>query len=500
MRLRDSRPLVSGWIRRLATLAEALGHNPVTVEDEAGLMSALSRLVDARDRSQIWLALAVLTGRLPESSLVQETARRAEFDPAALFEAIRSETTAESIRWTVVVEQAAVLVDVSDTVSTTMTTGIQRVVREVAKRWLTRPGVRFVAWTDGWQAMRELEPDELARVRDGRARVGEDPPRVGTTVVVPWETIFVLPEVSAELSRAARLRSLGRFGRTQCTAICYDLIPVTSSETLIATGLTGAFAHYLSALKFFTRVCTISQATAIEYNGWRVMLRGAGLVGPDVVPVLLPTSAGGSSPSDLDAARERLVVGTMPLVLVVGSHEPRKNHLAVLHAAELLWREGRRFSLCFIGGNAWRSEEFHERLGALQAAGRPVESISRAGDSLLWAAYRVARFTVFPSINEGFGLPVAESLAVGTPVITSEFGSTREIAESGGAMLVDPRDDDQITRAMRALLSDDDILERLRDEAHARPTRTWDDYADLAWAALVPDGGPLPRSSDSLRV
>src|SRR5205085_1195336 len=102
----------------------------------------------------------------------------------------------------------------------------------------------------------------------------------------------------------------------------------------------------------------------------------------------------------------------------------------------------------------------------LRAAHRPVEAISAATDALLFGGYRVARFTVFPSINEGFGLPVAESLACGTPVITSNFGSTREIAEGGdaggGALLVDPRDDDSLTGAMRSLLTDDALLHRLR--------------------------------------
>ncbi len=47
-------------------------------------------------------------------------------------------------------------------------------------------------------------------------------------------------------------------------------------------------------------------------------------------------------------------IGSLPIVLAVGSHEPRKNHLAVLHAAELLWREGLLFTLTFVGGHSWK--------------------------------------------------------------------------------------------------------------------------------------------------
>ena len=71
----------------------------------------------------------------------------------------------------------------------------------------------------------------------------------------------------------------------------------------------------------------------------------------------------------------------------------------------------------------------------------------------------MARFTVFPSLNEGFGLPLAESLACGTPAVTSDFGSMREIVDGGGgALLVDPRDDHSVADGMRSLLTDDGLL------------------------------------------
>jgi glycosyltransferase involved in cell wall biosynthesis len=180
----------------------------------------------------------------------------------------------------------------------------------------------------------------------------------------------------------------------------------------------------------------------------------------------------------------------MPLVLVVGSHEPRKNHLAVLHAAEILWREGHRFALAMIGGSSWNSDRFDRQVATLMERNRPLRLDSSAPEAQLWAAYRVARFTVFPSLNEGFGLPVAESLSCGTPVITSNFGSMAELGELGGALLINPRDDDALAAAMRTLLTDDAALGALRNEAQSRPPRHWDDYAAEVWATLM-TGSPL---------
>jgi glycosyltransferase involved in cell wall biosynthesis len=92
---------------------------------------------------------------------------------------------------------------------------------------------------------------------------------------------------------------------------------------------------------------------------------------------------------------------------------------------------------------------------------------------------------VFTSLHEGYGLPVAESLAYGTPTLTTEYGSTAEIAAEGGALTVDPRDDDALVGAMRRLLTDDALIEQLAADARQRPTRTWDDYARELWDVLA---------------
>ena len=172
------------------------------------------------------------------------------------------------------------------------------------------------------------------------------------------------------------------------------------------------------------------------------------------------------------------------MVLSVGSHEPRKNHLAILFAAEMLWREGPAFQLVFIGGSGW-GDEFPEAAADLKAAGRKVDVRKGVSDSELSSTLSSALFTVFPSLHEGYGLPVAESMAHGTPVITSNFGSMAEIASDGGALTIDPRSDVALTDAMRTLLTDHSEIERLRIEIANRPRRDWSEYATELWDAIV---------------
>jgi glycosyltransferase involved in cell wall biosynthesis len=315
----------------------------------------------------------------------------------------------------------------------------------------------------------------------GDATAEADVPDV---MVVPWESTYLLPELSPERSRNERIAALAQFARCRTGVIGFDCVPVTTAETT-ALGVSEAFATNLAAVRHMDTVSTISAAAGTEYGGWRKMLASVGQKGPEISVNLLPSEVPDSSPADLDAARSRLLVPGMPMVLCVGTHEPRKNHVALLHASELLWRQGVRFNLVLVGGRSWNDGRFTNELAIARASNRPVETIRTMSDTALWAAYRIARCMVFPSLNEGFGLPVAEALACGTPVVTSGYGSMAEIAAGGGAILVDPRDDRDIASGMRAVLTDDDVHQRLAAEARARPPRTWEQYASEVWSALA---------------
>jgi len=260
--------------------------------------------------------------------------------------------------------------------------------------------------------------------------------------------------------------------------VCYDLIPFVAPES-VDPRIVITFAEYFALLKHADRVSAISRRSAEDVRAFASTLAGQGLRGPEIAAHPLPTEA----PADED----RLPVARTgrdgePLVLVVGVHAPRKNHVAVLEAAERLWREGLRFELVFMGGSTWRAEGYFDTyVERLQAAGRAVRIERRVSEERLWTAYRNARFTVFPSLIEGFGLPVAESLAAGTPVITSNYGSMAEIAAGGGALTVDPRDAEELTTQMRRLVTDDALAEGLRQEARRRDLGNWDDYARGLW-------------------
>jgi glycosyltransferase involved in cell wall biosynthesis len=165
----------------------------------------------------------------------------------------------------------------------------------------------------------------------------------------------------------------------------------------------------------------------------------------------------------------------------VGTIEGRKNHLALLDAAAALWRRGLRFELQIVGlAQRETGRAALARLHRLQADGLPVRYDGPVPADALEAAYRRCTFTVYPSLMEGFGLPVLESLARGRPCICSARGALGESAQGGGCLALPTVDAAGLAAAMERLLTDRTELDRLAAAARARRFRSWSDYvADL---------------------
>lgn len=482
-------------VRYLAALQQRLGAiGPHLVTDGVLVDGAdpyptcedlLRRLVESvaaePTRDRIWLLLVGLTATFPTDDEVRAAQRQLEIDSVdgasfwlldqAYGAAVSSGSGDHLIRVV-----GDVVVDVDFTAKHDLLTGIQRVVRMLVPRWQRDHVLELAVWTESAGALREPVPDERRRVlRWERPLRRRALPPAQPVVVVPWHAMLVLPEVP-RIAQCRRLASLAAHSPNRVVLVGYDCIPVVSAEFL-PTVEPIRFAQYLALVKHADVVAGISECAAREFRGFVHALPSQGLTGPEVtacrlafeMPVAAAEGGGGEPASE-------------PEVVVVGSHDPRKNHLAVLHASELLWRQGLRFTLRLLGSGGWTTADFDRQVAALRRAGRAVTVERETDDAYVWGAYRRTRFTVFTSFHEGFGLPVAESLAAGTPVIASSHGAVAETASGGGAVLVDPGDDRSLVDAMRHLLTDDGEHADLCRAAQARPTRTWDEYADDLWA------------------
>lgn len=195
------------------------------------------------------------------------------------------------------------------------------------------------------------------------------------------------------------------------------------------------------------RILAISQTTMADLNR------------------LLPASRGKTTVTLL-AARDLASANTLAVrtpekyALFLGTLEPRKNLKRLLSAwNELTPSERDGMHLVVVGETGWMVDE-------MLAVARKMSSVvftGRISDQQLAHWMRGACFLVYPSLYEGFGLPVLEAMASGVPVLTSNLGATREIAE-GAALLVDPLNEDAIRKGLIELIRS----KTLRDDLSAR--------------------------------
>ena len=160
--------------------------------------------------------------------------------------------------------------------------------------------------------------------------------------------------------------------------------------------------------------------------------------------------------------------------LNVGTLEPRKNHRRLLQAyARLKAHLGQTYPLVLAGGRGWLMDDFEKSLDSLDLR-QDVILLGYVDDAALQWLYQNCFAFVYPSLFEGFGLPVLEAMGLGAAVITSNVSAIPEIVRSAGAM-IDPTDEERIFRAMLQLIEQENWRTSLRQASLARATLfSWD--------------------------
>lgn len=220
-------------------------------------------------------------------------------------------------------------------------------------------------------------------------------------------------------------------------------------------------------------VLTISQATKRDLVAWYG-------VDPQRITVThLGVSAGFAPPADPQAIAEvrmRYGIHRRPYVLYIGTVQPRKNLVRVIDALARTLTAGYDLDLVIAGKQGWLSEPIVRRAAELGIT-HHVHFTGYVADTDLPALLAGAQAFVFPSLYEGFGMPVLEAMACGTPVITSTMSSLPEVA-GDAALLVDPLDTDAIARAIMRLFDDENLRTDLRWRGLARVRQfTWEECA-----------------------
>jgi hypothetical protein len=234
----------------------------------------------------------------------------------------------------------------------------------------------------------------------------------------------------------------------------------------------------------------ISWSVSSDLVRW---LSSEGLQAHRVVPCLLAGDSGNVPRAEV--APPALGEGEPLCLLAVGTWEPRKNYPRLLRALGVAQeRASRPIRLTIVGRRAGFDELDAEIERLADAAGAVLDG--HVDDRKLRELHDQASATVFASCEEGFGLPVLESLWHGRPCVCHDGSAMAELLPGGGVLAVDMRDEDAIAEALVLLADDAELRDRLGQEAVARPIRSWDDYAEDVCGALAragsPPGWPLP--------
>ena len=181
------------------------------------------------------------------------------------------------------------------------------------------------------------------------------------------------------------------------------------------------------------------------------------------------------TPGALDPVRRRYGLDR-PFILSVGTLEPRKNLGRLTRAFGQLRAQGRQEELVLVGRNGWGRDEARRVADELGIA-TAVRTLGYVPESDLPALYALARVVAFPSLYEGFGFPIVEAMACGTPLLTSNRSAMAEVGRDA-ALLVDPTAVGSIADGLAALLDDQPLRDRLRGAGLRRA-------ASLSWQTVA---------------
>jgi glycosyltransferase involved in cell wall biosynthesis len=392
-----------------------------------------------------------------------------------------------------------IFISIRHTARSSQNTGIQRVVRGFARHAVNDPRVRLVEWRNWKKSF--YEP--TAVVSRGIGFFGG--PRVAPTpLVLPcprsgdelktWishgglrrrtplashplyrgrKGWLVLPELmTAEMMRESI--AYGKSMGLRVAVLLYDCIayfhPEWANERIREN-----HRGYLHAMADADLVLAISETSALDY---RKFLEDEKRDGAPVRAIYLAEEFLGI-PQGVPGPEEFRGEGKKWKILYVSTLDPRKNHLRLLNAFERLGVEHPEleWELTLVGHRYEGAEEIAEMVQRTTESNPRVQWLQGVDDPTLAELYQSTDFTVFPSLVEGFGLPIAESLWRGKPCLCSGIGSMHEIAEKGGCLEIDPFSEESMVKGLVQMMSDAGLRQRLYLELKERRFKTWEMYA-----------------------
>ncbi len=206
----------------------------------------------------------------------------------------------------------------------------------------------------------------------------------------------------------------------------------------------------------------------------------------------------------LSRVQSRFGIGT-PFLLTVGDLQPRKNQIGLIRAFEALIKSHPNLlhQLVIVGQKTWYSDHVMKAARASGVANR-IHFTEFVTDTELVQLYNACELFVFPSLYEGFGLPILEAMACGRAVACSNSSAMPEVANAA-AILFDPESTEQMTRAIRDIILDSELRGRMERLGHHRASLfTWERTArrtlDIYYEIAGKRRSSVPQSAKPISI
>jgi len=342
------------------------------------------------------------------------------------------------------------LIDVTGTVKRDAGTGIQRVVKEVARACHSDAGFDIPAFAVRCEEGRLHTANAFIASLQARDPAGAEAD--AEIVVAPGDRFLTLSDSWNAFDELAPVFDRIRAEGGEIVACIFDLIPELYPHACHEATVPRYRAWLRKALVESDAFLAISRTVAGELADY---VAASGLPHrPGLKIGWFQCGADLSAPAT-QAPREKIaasVGGGAPVFLMVGTIEPRKGHRVAMQAFDALWRNGVDARLVIVGRRGWFEEAIIAAIRSHAEFGERLFWFDDVDDGELSYLYDHARALILPSYAEGFGLPIVEAAMRGRPVICSDIPVFREVGRDG-ALYFRVNDPDALAEAIRAFLA-----------------------------------------------
>ncbi len=392
-----------------------------------------------------------------------------------------------------------IYIAVTHTSHTLDNTGIQRVTRCLCRALeLDYPAATCVSWNESLEALTPLDTAQAQRMAAYYGPQDTDP-RTDVSVAPPWISHLPVPRTYRRKIREAWRRrnahfkfrkgayliipewvtgeqmwALIKFSKKKglrTIAVFHDAIAIDYPD-LVSSKYRQYHLDYLLAMTHCDLVLANSLDSFHRFQRF-VAENPAGKPLVDYVELAgeIPGTARNTTTLPMEIDR--------PIrALCVGSLDPRKNHRRLIEAFERIWEmhPDLPLELILVGGQYDATSDLSRWVEAKVHEHKRLIWMGRVSDDVLAGQYAGCHFTCFPSLVEGFGIPLLESLWKGRPCVCANEGVVGDLAQMGGCATCDVKASASIQAAIERLLFEKGYYQDLCEQATARPIKSWRTY------------------------